>query len=315
MAQPSNLQATNDTVGNREDLVDFIYDISPVETPILSALPRVKARAVTHEWQTDALAAAATNYTIEGDDATVNAVTASVRLNNVSQILDKVAAVSGTQLAVVSAGRDDEMAYQMMKRMKELKRDLEFAISDNNAKVTGNDTLAREMAGFPAYAAITGSASKASDGTYAAGTGADAYTPGTARVFTEDLLAEALQNAYTNGGDPKIGVLGPFNKRKVSGFAGNATRLDKSEDKKLVASVDVYVGDFHTIEFRPSRFCEADSVYLIDPEFAAVAYLRDFHTQDLAVDGDYEKKAIRVEATLEVRNQKAHTMVLDLTTS
>jgi len=226
-----------------------------------------------------------------------------------------VAVVTGTQIAVVSAGRDDEMAYQMMKRMKELKRDLEFAISDNNAKVAGNDTLAREMAGFPAYAAVTGSAVKASDGTFAAGTGADAFTPGTARVFTEDLLASALQNCYDNGGNPSIGVLGPFNKRKVSQFAGNATRVDKSEDKKLVAAVDVYVGDFHTIEFRPSRFCEVDMCYLVDPEFAAVAYLRDFSTKDLAIDGDYEKKQILVEATLEVRNQKAHTMVLDLTSS
>ena len=313
MAQPSTAFSTYDAVGNREDLVDYIYDVSPTETPLLSALPRAKATAVTHEWQTDALDAAGTNYLVEGDDAAAAVHTASVRLSNKCQILGKTSIVTGTQMAVSHAGRDDERAYQLDKMMKAIKRDLDFAICDNNAKVTGNDSTAREMAGFPTY--IVSNYSKASNGTLAAGTGADAYTAGTARVFTEDLLQSALELAYTNGGNPSLGIVNAFNKRKISGFAGNSTRIDKGEDKKLVAAIEVYVGDFHTIEFKPSRFSEPAMCLLVDPEMAAVAYLRPFEVNELAISGDYSKDQIIVEATLEVRNEKAHAMVFDLTTS
>lgn len=313
MTQPTTAFSTYDAAGNREDLVDYIYDVSPMECPLIQALPRAKASAVTHEWQTDALDTAGTNYAVEGDDAANATHTASVRKANKCQILTKTSIVTGTQMAVSHAGRDDERAYQLDKMMKSLKRDLEFAISDNNAKVTGNDSTAREMAGFPAW--IITNYSKASGGTLATGDGTDAYQDGTARVFTEDLLQAALELAYTNGGNPSLGLVNAFNKRKVSGFAGNAVRQDKSEDKKLVAAIDVYVGDFHTIEFKPSRFLETDMCYLVDPEYAAVAYLRPFEVNELAISGDYSKDQILVEATLEVRNEKAHAMVFDLTVS
>ena len=122
MAQPTNLYDTYDTKGIREDLVDVIYNISPEDTPILSAIPRAVATSTSHEWQTDALADPAANAVIEGDDATIDAMSATVRVKNYTQIQDKVIAVSGTQSSVDAAGRADEMAYQMAKKSKELKK-------------------------------------------------------------------------------------------------------------------------------------------------------------------------------------------------
>lgn len=314
MAQPTNAHSTYDAIGNREDLVDFIYDISPTETPVLSTLPRAKATSTLHEWQTHSLTAASgSNAVIEGDDATTDAATVTTRLNNRTQISDKVAIVTGTQQAMNPAGRKDEMAFQMKARMAELKRDMETSLCANTAKVAGNDTTARVSAGLQTW--IATNIDKASNGTASAGTGADTYTDGTARVFTEDMLANALQTGYTNGANPTIGVIGAFNKRKVSAFSGNSTRIDKGEDKKLIASVDVYVGDFHEIKFVPDRFSQADVVYLLDPEYAAVAYLRPFQKFDLPADGDYERKGVRVEYCLEMRNERAHCGVYDLTTS
>lgn len=314
MATPANTQSTFSAIGNREDLVNYIYDISPTETPVLSMLPRVKATSTLHEWQTHALTSASgSNAVIEGEDATNDASTVTTRFNNRTQISDKVAQVTGTQQAMNPAGRKDEMAFQMRARMAELKRDIETTLCQNVAKVTGTTSVARKMAGLQTW--IKTNIDKASDGTAAAGTGADTYIAGTARVFTEDLLANALQTAYTNGGNPSIGIIGAFNKRKVSGFAGNATRFDKSEDKKVIAAVDVYVGDFHEIKFVPDRFSVSSAVYLLDPEYAAVAYLRDFQTADLAKNGDSVRKQILVEYTLEMRNEEAHAGVYDLTTS
>jgi len=118
MAQPSNLYDTYDTTGIREDLVDVIYNISPEDTPILSAIPRTAAKSTKHEWQLDALAAPAANAVIEGDEATTDALTATTRAFNFTQISDKVIALSGTQSAVDAAGRADEMADQSLHGLK-----------------------------------------------------------------------------------------------------------------------------------------------------------------------------------------------------
>src|SRR5471032_3286570 len=71
MATIANTFLTFSAIGNREDLVDEIYNISPTDTPFQANIGKVKARAVLHEWQPDALAAAAANAQLEGDDMTL----------------------------------------------------------------------------------------------------------------------------------------------------------------------------------------------------------------------------------------------------
>src|SRR5499426_2377113 len=145
MALPTNTFATYEAVGNREDLSDVIYRIDPTDTPAMSGFEREKASAVNHEWQTQALAPVdAANAVLEGDDANTDAVTPTVRLGNLCQISDKVARVSGTQRAVESAGRDDELEYQEMLKGMELKRDMEsILVGTNQAKAAGNSSTAR----------------------------------------------------------------------------------------------------------------------------------------------------------------------------
>jgi len=129
MATPADTTSTYDAIGNREDLSDVIYDISPTETPFLSGIARVTATATNHEWQTDSIGtASASNAVIEGNDATTTAATPSVRLGNYTQISDKVPRVTRTQRQVQSAGRGDELDYQIMKMSKLLKNDMESAI-------------------------------------------------------------------------------------------------------------------------------------------------------------------------------------------
>lgn len=315
MAQPTNTHSTYDHVGNREDLGDVIFDVSPVETPFLSSIPKGKATSTKHEWLTRSLAAAsATNFVIEGDDATTDAANANVRVFNYTAISDKVARVSGTQENMNSAGMKSAMAREMTDKMKELKRDVESALLENNAYVAGNDTLARECAGIPAY--VKTNISKASDGTAAAGTGADAYTDGTARALQESFVESALATAWSNGGNPTKGFLNAFQKRKFATFSGSSTAMYDSTKKKVVNSVDVYIDPLgNEISLVPCRHMPADMIYFIDPEYVSFDTLRNFQSFDLAKTGDSERKQILVEYTLKVGNEKAHAGVYDLTTS
>lgn len=315
MAQPSNTFSSYDAVGNREDLSDIIYDISPTETPFLSSIARTSATGTKHEWQKDALASASsTNFVIEGDDATTDASTATSRLYNYRAISDKVAVVTGTQDAVKKAGRRNEMAYQMEKRSKELKRDVEKILLENNASVVGNDTLAPECAGAQAW--IKTNTSIASDAVASAGNGTDAHTDGTARAAQESFVETVLASAWSSGGNPSLGIMNSFQKRKFAAFTGNSTRMSNGDKAKVMNSVDVYIDPLGTeVRLVPCRQAPTDVQYFFDTEYVKFAVLRDFSQWDLAKTGDSTRKQIIVEYTLEMCNEAAHAGVYDLTTS
>jgi hypothetical protein len=315
MALPSNTLTTFTAIGNREDLSDIVYDVSPAETPFLSAIPKSKATGTKHEWQTHALTApSGSNAVLEGDDATTDAATVNARVFNYRQISDKVARVTGTQEAVDNAGRKAKMAAQMEARMKELKTDVETTLLANVASVAGNSTLAPKCAGLQTW--IKTNVDDASDATASAGNGTDVHTDGTARALQESQVEAALALAWTNGGNPTLGILNAFQKRKFASFSGSSTKTSNGDMKKVVNSVDIYIDPLGTeIRLVPCRHAPTDVIYFVDTEMAKFAVLRDFRSHDLAKTGDSERKQIIVEYTLEVCNEKGHAAVYDLAAS
>jgi len=314
MAQPTNSFSSYDAIGNREDLSDLITNISPTKTPFMDSIAKNSATATNHEWQNETLAAAvATNAVIEGDDATTDSSAPTVRLGNNTQILDKVARVTGTQRANDSAGRADEMDHQVVKRLKELKRDLESSLLANNAKVAGNDTTAREMAGVESWIATNTSAG--AGGADPTGDGTDARTDGTQRALLEADVKTVLAAAADEGGDPDMISVGSFNKQAFSAFTGNATRTTDSTDQALRTAVHVYTSDFGEIQVVYNRFQRSRSALILDTALWKLSVLRDFHSTDLAKTGDTDRKQILFEGTLEAMQETGNGIVADLTTS
>jgi hypothetical protein len=315
MAVPSNTFQAHTAIGQREDLSDVIYDISPKDTPIMSSIGKTKATAVNHEWQTDSLAAATTaNAQVEGDDATAAAIVPTVRLGNYTQIVAKTIQVSGTLEAVDKAGRKSEKAYQLAKASAELKRDIETIITANQGKSAGTTTTARKMGSLLSWIATNSNKSLT--------TGADPVTPGTStrtdgetRAFTETILKDVVQKVYSSGGTPAALFVGPSLKQVVSTFAGIAeSRVAVKGDAPttIIGAADIYVSDFGNISIVPNRFMRTRDALVLDPEYAALAYLRPFQTNDLARTGDSDKTQILAELTLEVRNEAAHGIAADL---
>ena len=313
MAQPTNLYDTYDTTGIREDLVNIIYSVSPEDTPILSAIPRAQAKSTKHEWQLDSLATPATNAVIEGDEATVDAMTATTRAFNYCQISDKVIAVSGTQAAVDAAGRADEMAYQIAKKSKELKKDMEFDLIEPNVQAVGSATAARELGSIPTWLKTNGDAG--TSGTLSTGSGTDLPGSGTDRDLTEAILKTVIKEVYSSGGDMDMLVCPPSVKQTISGFNANTTRFGPADKKTEFAAIDVYSSDFGDLKIVPNRVMattDAKDVFIIQRDMLATAYLRDFMIQDLSKTGDSDKKQLLCEYTLEVRNEAAHGIILDI---
>jgi hypothetical protein len=308
-----------DAVGAREDLSDVIYDISPQDTPIMSSIGKTKATAVFHEWQTDALAAATTaNAAVEGADATASTLSPTTRIGNYTQIVQKTVQISGTLESVDKAGRKSEKAYQLAKASAELKRDIEAIITANQGQSAGNSSTARVMGSLLSY--IKTNTNKGSGTTTA---GEDPTTIGvstrvdadTTRTFTETMLKDVVQQVFTSGGTPSLLVVPPALKQVVSNFTGLAQHRynsNASGEVTILAGADLYQSDFGVISIVPNRFMRSRDALVLDPEYAALAYLRPFQTNELAKTGDSMKTQILAELTLEVRNEAAHGGVFDL---
>ena len=314
MAVPTNTFQTFQGIGNREDLSSMIYNISPTKTPFQSLVGRENADAVYTEWQTDSLAAAdGNNAVVEGDDATNDAVAATTRVGNYLQTSDKVAQVSIIQdTAVKKAGRAGEMAYQVVKRGKELKRDAETILCSNQAPTAGNASTARKLRPLCGwYATNDNRGATGADGTTSA-----AATDGTQRNFSETLLKTTMQTAYSNGGEPTILMVGPVNRVNcTSQLTGGATKFYRVEEKKLVATVVVYETDFGPLKIVPNRFQRERDAHLLDPSMLAIGYLERPSSQNLAVTGLTRRKQIWQTHTLINKNEAAHAILADLNTA
>ncbi len=313
----------------REDLANVIYNISPVDVPFMSNIGRENVKNTFYEWQTDALAAAVTtNAQLEGDDSfAADSRAVTQRVGNYTQISRKVVETSGTLEAVDKAGMRSYLAYELAKAASELKRDMEATLTSNAVAVAGGNTTARKTAGLGGWIitnSYSGAGTTAAAPVMSGGAGsldgypATAAVAGTARAFTETLLKTGIQGVWTQGGDPKVLMVGPFNKTVVSGFTGIATRfrdVPAGSQAEIIGAADVYVSDFGTVNVVPNRFQPEGNAYIVDPEYASVGYLRNFRTEVLAKTGDAEKRMLIVEYGLKVRQQKSHAAIRDLTTS
>lgn len=314
MTAQSGALLTFSVIGMREDLANKIFNISPTDTPGLNAMDSVKATAVTHEWQTDALADAAANNQLEGDVYTFAAPAVTTRLSNATQISYKTAAVSGTSDAVNTAGRNREFVYQTMKRTKELKRDMEFIAFNNQAPVpqsSADSTTARAL-----RPVLSWYSSNVQAGTGGANGSSSAARTDAAdnnrRDLTEDMLKTAIRQAWSKGGEPSMGLCGASNKQKISTFGGNATRYINAGDR-LKAAVTFYEHDFGVIKFVADRFSRDRDVHILDEAYWAKATLRPMTSFDTAKVADSENGVVQTEWTLESRNEAASALIADLT--
>ncbi len=329
MAAPTMAFQTHQAVGNREDLEDVIYSISPTETPFMTMASRVSATAVLHEWQTDALVAAAVNRQVEGDDASGGTSAATSRLGNFCQISSKYAVVSDTQQAVDKAGRGSEMSYQVAKRLGELKREMELALTQNGGSSAGSATTARGTAGVESWLTNPVGAAMAGNSTDI-GVGSQGTTPGWTSggailkptdatvngTFVVGNLKAVIKACWTAGGNPGIIMCGPVNKQVISGFAGIATLYREAgstaKGTAIVGAADLYISDFGEHRVVPNRFSRDQTCLILDMDYWKVGYLRKVSQKEIARTGASIKRFIDVEYCLVAANPQSSGKIANI---
>ena len=323
MASPAGTLTTYEAIGNREDLTNMIYMISPTDYPFMTMAKRGTASNTKHEWQTDALASASSSgQALEGNTATATTATPTVRAFNYCEIQNRAFQISRTQQAMNPAGRK-EMAWQLMKNSSEIKRNMEAALSGANGAAVGATGTARVSASYESWistnwtsqSSVTSARSEGFSSTNLCTAPVDATTGVT---VTEANAKAIIRAAWTAGGSPDTILVGPYNKVKVSGFNGILTNnifQQAGGQAKIVAAANAYVSDFGTLKVVPSRFNRDKTLGVLDFDYWKVCYLRPFQTTKLAVTGDNDSWMITAEYCLESSNEAASGKVADLATS
>ena len=300
MAIPANTRETYDATqangraaGIREDLSNIIYNISPEETPFMSGIGKSSCDNTYFEWQVDELADADDNRQKEGDDANVLAVVEPLRIGNYTQISSKAVRSSGTAEAVDFAGRKSTQAYQMAKRAKELKLDMEKMLlaaaqaptagSHDNPRATGS------VGNWITTNAVVGTA------------------------VSEDDIREVMEICWEEGAKPDILMCDGVIKQAISQLSQSVSQLQTTANDKspayVVAAVDIYVSDFGNLKIVPNRLMPAQTAYFLDYSFWDIAYLRPFMTHDIARTGDSIAQMLVVEYGLRAKNEAANGKV------
>jgi hypothetical protein len=320
MAAPTGTNSTYGRVGLAEDIHDVIYDISPTDTPVMSAAKRLKATNTLHQWQTDALSSAAANNHVEGDDATFASAPATTMLGNYCAISKKTIVVSRTADVAKKYGRGSEIGYLIKQAGKELKRDIEFMLLGAQGSSAGGATTARATAG---YRAMIGNVEYAGTAVNTTGTqpGASsvgvwgASVDGTNVAFLEQDLKTALGLAWTDGGNPTMIVSNTKQKQAASAFAGASAfegfgvSQGRSMQGAVIAGIDLYVSDFGSHKWTLDRFIGQTCVLALDPEYMGIAWFDPISVEDLAKTGDSKKKQIVCEWASVLMNPDAHAQV------
>ena len=319
---------TSTQAGQKEDLANYISNISRDMTPFLSSIGKGKAAATMHEWSTDTLAAAALNANVEGSSFSESDSPIVARLTNRTQIFTKGIRVSGTLESVDKAGRKSEFKYQTEKRGKEMMRDLEKTlvskqISTASASASGAVVSgARLMGGYQSYCGANinaGTAATAVAGTgmvVGAGNGttvAEAANANTDAAFTLADINEVLRgiNGETSAAPSKV-MMSTANKVKFSDLINTSsmnTRRNIDEKGALRQSVDLYESDFGDVELVHNYLMSNTEVFVYDPSLMSCNTLRPIQFSDINQDGDSLRSYMVQEVTFEAKSPTGNGLI------
>jgi hypothetical protein len=247
------------------------------------------------------------NAALEGADKPGARFTNRSRCGNYTQIFTATVEVSGTDMAANQLGLADEMDYQKQERLRELIRDLENTVINGGQPASnpeGSGSVRRSMKGIVQHLA-----------TNVFHTGDSGFPTGT--DLDEAKINYVLRQIWENSnGNVDLIVAGGFQKRKINSFCADS-RAYGANDTTFTDMISIYESDFGVCKIVTTRWMPQDAALLLDSSRINVLPLagRSFHFKPLASGGDYECGELIGEYTMELKNEAAHGLIRDLSTS
>ncbi len=314
-----------------EDVMQAIWDISRIPLPYTDMVGSDSIKNSFYEWTTDQLADPAVDgWIVDGADSDKDDSATGLRLGNQAGILDKEVQVSERASASDTVGRGNELAYQVMMRQRELRRNVEAnALNINGSQADDGVATPGIVAGLGAMVTQFDTGSGAAGGGYTAGVWAP-IVPGARVALTETMIRDAAQAAWEDGADPSKIMSVPSVIRQLSEYmftssariATLAAETNQKGPATAMGSVNVFLTDFGvTLDMIPNRIqrtyedtntATAAAVYILDPVYARLSYLKGYRTTPLAKTGLSDKRHMAVDWGQKVLQPDAHRVLLDI---
>ena len=349
MAQPTNAYIREDFDHAMEDLRDIIYDVSPEEVPFLTNANKGTADNTLHEWTEDQLddpadpgdasATSPGNAFEDGDVFAPAAITKPTRLGNECQIQRKDFSITRRARKINKAGPNDEVARQVARKGRELKRDMEVTLLANQAKrkdEAGGAANAPLLAGLPTWISTTSATLRGATGSDATLDGTDIKGDGTKRALSESGLLTAVQEIYEDSQElPNVLLLDVKSKSNFSTymFSSSARIATQYQNQgatprggvQVVGAVDVWVTDYAVLDVVPDRFNPlrngADftvnaaggfDAFIYNTDWCDCVYFDPISTDVIGKRSDTDERMVLVDHTLVVRARDTVSTFADI---
>jgi hypothetical protein len=247
------------------------------------------------------------NAALEGADKPGARFTNRNRCGNYTQIFTAAVEISGTDMAASQLGLNDEMDHQKQERLREMIRDLENTVINGGQPASdpqGSGSVRRSMKGIIQHLA-----------TNIFHTGDSGFPSG--NDLDEAKINYVLRQIWENSsGNVDLILVGGFQKRKINAFSSDS-RSFGANDTTFTDMISIYESDFGVCRIVTTRWIPQDAALLLDSSRINVLPLagRSFHFKPLASSGDYECGELIGEYTVELKNEAAHGLIRDLSTS
>lgn len=322
MAKSANAFATTQAKVNREELADVVDIVQRSDTPIYSMIGTSKAKTVFPEWPVTAFDAPGENINSEGRDFTFDDMDPAGRLGNHTQIMEKTGKVTASQEKTDNAAQAEKLKREKYRKGLALRTDVEFSLVDSKASLGGEDRQSGSLVTF-AETNVSRGAGGVNGGYDETTKVTTAPTNGTQRAFTQTLLDDLLQSAFSSGAKLSHMFLSPYAKRVFAGFMSSPTvapfRYAAKDGKNtLVADAEVYLGPLGKVFAHPNFVMGANAqtarnVIILDTTKVSWKWFRKIHSvKGLAKTGDFDNFVLQGEGTACVENEKAVGVIADV---
>ena len=350
MAAPADYLDTHDlkqiAAGGwvREDVLQKIQDASTGVKPVfLDMIGRSPVSNSYTEWPEDKLPDPDTaNAVVSGSDASIGNQTLpnAKRVGNHCQTSVKVVAVSERAENTDNVGMSSLLAYDTMRKLLALKRDVEaISLSNQVSRADDNNTNAGLSGGLGAWIKTHEIAGGTGGGFNTSTKVLNAVVPGNAYSTSLADLRQLIGELYEEGvGENGLVVM---SRPSIIAAISEALRTDESGnfvkpvaniqgsgsavDQYAQAWTNAFVTDFgircKLVANRLQPTYESDdtetvaNVYIFDPDYLALGFLHDFKVEPLAKIGLSHRRLLSVDWTLKVMLERACAVIRDVDVS
>lgn len=265
------------------------FSVSAISGGTLATITSVGGKAFGSSGVSGATVVVESKPAVQGFTASTARWSARGTPVNYTEIFEESVDVTGTELAISrnggNFGMNDEYAYQMGLRMKELGIRIEQSILSGVTPRAAAASTPGIMGGLMYY---INSASK---------------TTSTAAAISEDILAVGLKSIWDSGGQADLIICDGTLKRALSIlYTGRITGQQVTLTGGV--KVDEIITDFGTVKVLAHRFMPAQEIIMLQSDRVKVLPLagRSWFHELLGITGDFQKGMIVGEYTLEFKN-------------